>query len=83
MGSIASYTPLSLSPKEYHLPELVQYLYHVMYRPHRVTAVPPIVMNTAAFFLEQNPFIPYMTRDIMKRVSWLGEKQTLSSSLQH
>ncbi len=64
-----TYLSLLLRPKEYHLPELVQYIYHVMYRPHRVLSMPSVVMNTAAFLLEQNPFVPYMTRDIMKRVS--------------
>jgi len=34
-----------------------------------MVAPPHWVYNMAAYLLELNPFIPYMTRDMMKRVS--------------
>ena len=64
--------PPSLSPhrpKAYPLPELVQYMYQVMYRKCDIYTPPNWLFRFVAFMLEQNPFIPYMTRDILTRVS--------------
>ncbi len=56
------------SPKEYELGDLIQHFFGVMYRPCRMVAPPHWVYNMVAYLLELNPFIPYMTRDMMKRV---------------
>ena len=56
-------------PKTYPLPELVQYIYQMMYRTCNIYSPPKWLFRFAAFVLEQNPFIPYMTRDVLTRVS--------------
>ena len=58
------------SPKEYELPDLIQYFYGVMYRSCRMVAPHPVIFNAIAYLLEQSPFIPYLTRDVLRRV-WL------------
>eukprot|EP00731_Ephydatia_muelleri_P024803 Em0016g1074a len=55
-------------PNKYLLYDLVEYLYRLMYRPFRPVAVPELLMRFTAFGLEQSPFIPHLTRDILTRM---------------
>ena len=59
---------LVFSPREYELADLVPYFYGVMYRPCWMVSPPHFVFNTVAYLLEQSPFAPYLTRDVLRRV---------------
>ncbi|XP_064395625.1 NADH dehydrogenase [ubiquinone] 1 alpha subcomplex subunit 9, mitochondrial-like [Halichondria panicea] len=53
---------------EYPLPELIQYIYRVMYRQCTVTPLPRALYRFVSSLMELNPFVPYMTRDIATRL---------------
>jgi len=57
-----------VGPKSYLLHDLVRYLYSVMYRPCNIVSPPKSLCRFTAYMLEQSPFIPYMTRDILTRL---------------
>ncbi|XP_003390219.1 PREDICTED: NADH dehydrogenase [ubiquinone] 1 alpha subcomplex subunit 9, mitochondrial-like [Amphimedon queenslandica] len=62
-----------VGPKQYLLLDLVDYLFRVIHRPFRPINLPRFVFRMTAWGLEQSPFIPYLTRDVLTRM-YLSEE---------